>query len=247
TPLIAHTYANAGNYIVSLIVTNTAGTSLFQIFTGQTVRNNGGLNALDVQTIKILLPPPVITNLNPNFGFANGGNQVTITGLNFTSATAVLFGSTQATNVTIISDTTIVATVPPGTGLINVTVITPFGTTALTPADQYTYIPVINPAPLPPTHFRGVIKENEFLTQTEYVLKLKWKASPTANVVLYRIYKNGKLIKEISAKSHLRVAFHVHSENTHKVYEISAVDVNNVESTRVKAEIMSDEQDSSSD
>lgn len=236
-PIITHTYANAGLYTVTLVVTNTAGTSLLQVFTGQTVRNNGSLNAIDVQTINIILLPPVLTNLTPNSGFTPGGNQVIITGLNFTGATAVLFGSTPASTFTVLSDTTIAATVPPGMGVVNVTVVTRFGTSAITPAAQYTYVPSIIPAPLPPTDFRGIIKKNEFLNKTEYVLKLKWKASVSANIILYRIYKNGKLIKEISAQSPLVYTPCVHSNNTHIDFEISAVDANNLESGRLKANV----------
>ncbi|MBA3922402.1 MAG: PKD domain-containing protein [Nostocaceae cyanobacterium] len=53
SPITNHTYATAGVYNVTLVVTNTAGTSTFQIFTGQTVRNNGGSNAIRTQTVTI--------------------------------------------------------------------------------------------------------------------------------------------------------------------------------------------------
>jgi YVTN family beta-propeller protein len=52
-PVTSHIYATAGVYNVTLVVTNTAGTSTFQIFTGQTVRNNGGSNAIRTQTVNI--------------------------------------------------------------------------------------------------------------------------------------------------------------------------------------------------
>ena len=51
----------------------------------------------------------------PDHGFAAGGTLVTITGTSFTGATAVHFGPTPATNVTVVSDTTITATAR-GTG-----------------------------------------------------------------------------------------------------------------------------------
>ena len=52
---------------------------------------------------------------------------MTITGTRFTGATAVDFGTTAATNVTVVSDTTITADSPAGTGIVDVTVTTPGG------------------------------------------------------------------------------------------------------------------------
>ena len=64
---------------------------------------------------------------------------MTITGTSFTGATAVDFGTTAATNVTVVNDTTITADSPAGTGTVDVTVTTPGGTSATSPADQFTY------------------------------------------------------------------------------------------------------------
>ena len=63
--------------------------------------------------------------LSPTSGPAAGGTLVTITGTGFTGATAVDFGTTPATNLTVVSDTTITADSPAGTGVVNVTVTTP--------------------------------------------------------------------------------------------------------------------------
>jgi hypothetical protein len=85
---------------------------------------------------------PTVTRLSPASGLPAGGTQVTITGTNLAGATAVYFGSAVGT---IVSDsaTQIVATSPadlPGT--VDVTVTTAGGTSATSPADQFTYIPV---------------------------------------------------------------------------------------------------------
>lgn len=72
-----------------------------------------------------IMPPPTIVFLVPTSGVV--GTMVTITGTNFTGATSVNLGSKVA-SYTVVSDTTIIATVTAGTsGSISIT--TPFGTT----------------------------------------------------------------------------------------------------------------------
>jgi hypothetical protein len=74
-----------------------------------------------------------VTAFTPTSGPA--GTVVTITGTNLTGATSVTFGNTAATSFTVVSATTITATVGSGaTG--NVTVVTPAGTASL---GTYTY------------------------------------------------------------------------------------------------------------
>jgi hypothetical protein len=86
------------------------------------------------------LPVPAVTSVSPNTGPTTGSTAVTITGSNFTGATSVKFGSTNATSFTVISATQINAVAPPGSlGTVDVTVITPSGTSAITPADHYSY------------------------------------------------------------------------------------------------------------
>ena len=84
--------------------------------------------------------PPTVTGLSPSSGPAAGGTSVTITGTGFTGATAVDFGSTAATDVVVVNDTTITANSPAGSGVADVSVTTPVGTSATLPADQFTYI-----------------------------------------------------------------------------------------------------------
>jgi hypothetical protein len=70
---------------------------------------------------------------------------VTITGTNFTGATAVHFGANAATGVTVVNATTITATSPAGSGTVDVTVTTPGGTSATSAADHFTYVAVGRP------------------------------------------------------------------------------------------------------
>jgi hypothetical protein len=85
--------------------------------------------------------PPVVTSVTPTSGSASGGNVVIITGTGFTGASQVAFGAALSPSFTVVSSTEIIATVPQGVpGTVNVTVTTAGGTSAITPADQYTYI-----------------------------------------------------------------------------------------------------------
>jgi PKD repeat protein len=51
SPTIAHNFAGPGPYPVNLTVTDSAGTSTTQTFTGQTVSNNGGPSATAFQFV----------------------------------------------------------------------------------------------------------------------------------------------------------------------------------------------------
>jgi alpha-tubulin suppressor-like RCC1 family protein len=92
-------------------------------------------------------PNPTVTAVSPSEGLLVGGTLVTITGREFTGATAVHFGSTSALTYKGESPTTITAVSPNGTGTVDVTVTTPEGTSPTTPADQFTYVPSIPSGP----------------------------------------------------------------------------------------------------
>lgn len=84
--------------------------------------------------------PPAVTSISPNSGPTTGGTAVTISGISFTGATSVAFGSINATSFTVISATQIGAIAPPGSlGAVDVTVRTPVGASAINSADQFSY------------------------------------------------------------------------------------------------------------
>ncbi len=89
---------------------------------------------------------PTVTGLSPSNGATTGGTLVTITGTDFTGATAVTFGGSVATNVTVVSATQITASSPAGSlGNVNVTVTTPNGTSPTGQGNQFTYQYAYNP------------------------------------------------------------------------------------------------------
>ena len=83
---------------------------------------------------------PTVTSISPTSGVSTGGTVVTITGTDLTGGLIVDFGSTPASNVTVISSTEIMATSPAGTGTVNVTVTGPDGVSATSAATQFTYM-----------------------------------------------------------------------------------------------------------
>jgi hypothetical protein len=105
-----------------------------------TVTTPGGTTAAG-STDRFTFVTPAVTGINPSSGPTAGGTSVTITGVGFTGATAVLFGTVNGASFTVNSDTQITAISPaeaPGT--VDVTVITPGGTTATSASDQFTFV-----------------------------------------------------------------------------------------------------------
>jgi hypothetical protein len=89
---------------------------------------------------------PLITGFSPQTGVT--GTVVTITGANFTIATAVSFGDTAAASFTIVSDSIITATVGNGASG-NVSVTAPAG------GDSAAFFTFNPPPPPPPLHLTG--------------------------------------------------------------------------------------------
>ncbi|WP_280352582.1 IPT/TIG domain-containing protein [Nocardia abscessus] len=84
------------------------------------------------------LGTPSLTSIDPNQGPASGGNTVTLTGTEFTGATAVDFGGAAAISFAVVSSTQISAVAPAGTGTVNVSVTTLGGTSN---SRSYAYVP----------------------------------------------------------------------------------------------------------
>jgi len=90
----------------------------------------------------------VVTGVSPSVGPAAGGGPVTIFGAGFGTAAAPLaydiyFGTVEQPNFTVVNDNVLTTTVPPGAGLVNVTVYGGDESTpsVISPADRYNYNP----------------------------------------------------------------------------------------------------------
>jgi hypothetical protein len=118
----------------------------FSTITGATLSGCQWVVSKTATTV-VLTPqplPPALTSISPTSGPTIGGTPVTITGTHFTGATAVKFGSTNATNFKVNSDTQITATSPAAAsaGTVDITVTTGGGTSSTVAADQFTYAAV---------------------------------------------------------------------------------------------------------
>ena len=92
---------------------------------------------------------PTVASILPSGGPAAGGTTVTIRGSGFTGATQVIFGGSvargnsgsggPAASFTVVSGSRMTAVSPPGSGTVDVTVVTPAGASAPNPGDRFSY------------------------------------------------------------------------------------------------------------
>jgi hypothetical protein len=125
-----------------------------------------GLKSLTFSDFEVVDLTPVVTGLSASSGAA--GSTVTVTGANFSGAAGhlqVFFGNTAATNVTVLDDSHVTAVVPAGTGTVDVRVqsgvtspdtqnikdpVFGYGTSAVTPADRWSFTTTTAVPPPPP-------------------------------------------------------------------------------------------------
>jgi alpha-tubulin suppressor-like RCC1 family protein len=115
---------------------------------GLTYTNVKGIAGGSWHSLAFGPPNPAVTAVSPKEGLPPGGTVVTLTGREFNGATAVKFGSANATTFHVESNTSITTVAPQGTGSVDVTVTTPEGTSPTTDADRFSYV---NPAVPSPT------------------------------------------------------------------------------------------------
>ncbi|MFJ1270229.1 IPT/TIG domain-containing protein, partial [Legionella lytica] len=124
TTLTAVTPAHASG-AVNVVVTNTVGSATL----------TGGFTYVTLA--------PTLVGLTPITGSVAGGTNVTLTGTNLTGTTSVTFGGVAASNIVVVSDTSVTATVPAyvsGSLVVDVTVGN--ATANATLAGAFTYLAV---------------------------------------------------------------------------------------------------------
>jgi IPT/TIG domain len=122
----------SGNRIKAI---SPAGTGAVDV----TVTTPGGTSAMSAADV--FTYGPSVSGISPNRGVASGGTSVVITGSDFSAATAVKFGSTNAASFKVKSQSSITAVSPEGVGSVDVTVTDPEATSTIAPADQFTFVP----------------------------------------------------------------------------------------------------------
>ncbi len=89
---------------------------------------------------RLTLTPPTVSAVSPTLGPGSGGTAVTVTGEEFVAgATSVKFGNAASPGVTVQSPNELIASSPPGTGTVDVTVATINGTSGTSGSDRFTY------------------------------------------------------------------------------------------------------------
>jgi hydroxymethylpyrimidine/phosphomethylpyrimidine kinase len=124
---------NAAGTSITAAVPAEAGTGTTPV--DVTVITNGGPGALYGAFTYLA---PTVSRLIGAHGPAAGGKKVVIKGLHLYGAIEVLFGANSATIVKM-SDTSITVITPPGTGTVQVTVVTAAGTSLPGKHTTYTY------------------------------------------------------------------------------------------------------------
>lgn len=118
------------------------------------VTNPDGQSATLAQSFTYALPSPTVSGVSPATGPTTGLTPVTITGTNFQSGATVTFGALAATDVTVVSATSITARTPLGPAgdqlAVNVVVTNPDAATG-TANNGFTYtvppLTVVNVTP----------------------------------------------------------------------------------------------------
>jgi hypothetical protein len=94
-----------------------------------TSRHEHNVISSHTYTASFALSDPTVTYVGPSTGTAAGDTHVTLIGTNFTGATAVHFGTTDAASFSVTNDTHISCWTPAhAVGVVNVSVTTPSGT-----------------------------------------------------------------------------------------------------------------------
>ncbi|PKM88599.1 MAG: hypothetical protein CVU87_07165, partial [Firmicutes bacterium HGW-Firmicutes-12] len=155
-----------------------------------TVTTAGGTSASSVAA-QFTYMVPSINSISPTSGSTAGGTSVTISGTNFTGATAVKFGSTNASSYNVDSDTQITATSPAGSaGVVDITVITAGGTSATSAADQFAYI-VPNSSPVASdVQISGTVQVGQALAGSYTYTDVESDAEGTSTFQWYRSNDN---------------------------------------------------------
>ena len=116
----------------------------------------GGAGSLPTTAdVFVYVGTPVVSALSPSSGSESGGTVVTVSGSGFTGASAVTFGGTAGTGLSVSSDTRLVVTAPAHSpGSIDVVVVVGGSSSPTSAAGLFTFLAA---NPNPPARFVGSV------------------------------------------------------------------------------------------
>jgi hypothetical protein len=155
----------------SITATSPAGSGTVDV----TVSNANGTSPANAGDHFAYDSVPTVSSVSPGSGSTDGGASVTIGGTGFTSGSTVSFGANPATNVDVLSSTSITATSPAGSGTVDVRVSTPGGTSPANAGDQFAYI-----APPPPTPTSTALSSSPPSSVTNQTVTLTATVTPSS-------------------------------------------------------------------
>ena len=133
------TFVSATQLTAAVPAAAVATTGSYPVTVANPSANQGGTSA--AATFTVTTPVPTITSFTPTTGAAS--MTVTVTGTNFTGATAVTLNGVAITGFTVVSATTITFVVPAGASSGPIAVTTPGGTATSTATFTVGITPVI--------------------------------------------------------------------------------------------------------
>jgi hypothetical protein len=132
---VAFTVTNDTHITIAAMPAHSAGTVDIQVVSSDAMTNvNTTGDDYAYQNI------PAVTGLSPSSGPGSGGTLVTITGSGLTGTTAVSFGSSAVSGLSVVDDGHVVVNTPAhSAGVVSVVVTTPGGTSPASAGSQFTY------------------------------------------------------------------------------------------------------------
>ncbi len=152
-----------------------------------TVVNSGIVSALSSADHFSYVAVPTVTGINPTLGSIAGGTPVTVTGTNFGAGATVHFGGTLGTSVVVASSTSLTVLSPAESiGTQHVTVTTGGGTSAISSADQFSYVGAPTITGISPTIGVGSGGNSVTITGTNFVVgsTVQFGTNAAASVVI---------------------------------------------------------------
>ncbi len=175
---------------------------------------------------------PIVSGLNQVSGPTTGGTAVTVQGKDFSGAAGqlkVFFGATPAASVSIVSDTTLIATSPAhSAGNVDVTIQTPYGTSTISTSDRFSFTATTNST----VQGRSLFYANSFFSSAtnnpsfsddtaialdKFAYRPGGGTSTFANVSTYSQGINGIMVDLSIGGNHGAVATNVQSDFTFRV------------------------------